>query len=546
MPAHTLMIQGTASGVGKSLIVTGLCRLFARQGIACAPFKAQNMSLNATVTPDGREIGLAQAIQAEASGLEPDVDMNPILLKPRAHGISQIILEGRPRGELHAERYWEEDRDAAWKVVTDALRRLRDRFDLVVIEGSGSPAEMNLRERDLANMRVAEAADAPVLLVGDIERGGVFASLLGTLHLLPEDERARVKALIVNRFHGDRKLFREGVRYLEETSGLPVLGVIPYTPLDIPEEDALDETRFVRPEFGAASASGPAFPHDPAILAVVLHPHAANLADLDPFRHVRDVTLRWARRPEDLAGAAAIVLPGTRNAVDDLAAHRASGLADAIVSRSRNGTVVVGLCGGLQMLGEYLDDPDALEGALPSRVPGLGLLPIGTRFETLKRTSRIRGTVCAPDPFLGGLSVEGFEIHQGRMEPSPEVSPLVRLTERAGTDGEPGTDGVWQSSRLWGTYMHGIFDSEPFLEAFVSSLNTACEARTQKPRRSVGPCAGEASMSPWLSLSGQDPRSMRERRLEAYDHLADLLADSLDLRLLGAWAGIPGDRLCAP
>ncbi|MDI3316884.1 MAG: cobyric acid synthase [Bacillota bacterium] len=317
MRARTLMVQGTGSGVGKSFLVTGLCRLFAQAGLRVAPFKAQNMSLNAWVAADGGEMARAQAVQAEAAGVEPRVEMNPILLKPKGDGVSQVILRGRPLGDLGAGALWAEG-ERLWAAVAEALDRLREAFDLVVIEGAGSPAELNLRRHDLANMRVAGAAGAPVLLVGDIERGGIFAALLGTLDLLPPEERRRVRGLVVNKFRGDLRLFEDGVRILEERGGVPVVGVLPRLEVEIEPEDALDLG-------GRAAWTAPAAEPGTLEIAVVLHPHLSNFSDLEPLRRRPGVRLRPVRRPEELGEPDAILLPGSKNTVDDLRAHRESG-----------------------------------------------------------------------------------------------------------------------------------------------------------------------------------------------------------------------------
>lgn len=516
MLARTLMIQGTASGVGKSYLVTGLCRLFARAGVRCAPFKALNMSLNATVTADGREIGIAQAVQAEAAGIEPTADMNPILIKPRAPGLSQIVLHGQPFEDLRHTADASPPPAPLVTAVASSLSRLRMQYDLVIAEGSGSPAELNLRTHDLANMHVAELADAPVLLVGDIARGGVFAALLGTLSLLPPEERARVQGLIVNRFHGDPALFADGIRMLEERSGLPVLGVLPHLPVELPEEDSLDAVshHVDVPAWGAVR------------VAVVVHPHLANFTDLDPLLHRPDVALRWAYRPEDLAGADAVVLPGSRNTVDDLRAHRERGIVDAVRGAARHGTVVVGLCGGLQMLGMHLSDPDGLEGAEPASEIGIGLLPIRTRFVPGKTTQRVRGVVTAPDPVWAGTNVTGYLLHSGISDPLSGHVPFLTLTERGGERpaAADDTDGAWSGPTVWGTYVHGLFDTDAAVEAFVRSVRrTGASTASREPRTPPG-----------------SARSLREA---AYDRLAAHLGTWLDLATLAQLTGVSLDRL---
>lgn len=535
MRARTLMVQGTGSGVGKSFLVTGLCRLFAQAGLRVAPFKAQNMSLNAWVTADGGEMARAQAVQAEAAGVEPSVDMNPVLLKPKGEGVSQVILRGRPAGDRRAGELWAGSEEL-WTAVVEALERLRQRFDLVVLEGAGSPAELNLRRQDLANMRVAEAADAPVLLVGDIERGGIFASLLGTLDLLPPEERRRVRGLVVNKFRGDLRLFADGVRILEERGGVPVLGVLPRLEVEIEPEDSLDLAE--RAPGGATAGWEPGRLE----IAVVLHPHLSNFSDLEPLRRHPGLRLRAVRRPEELGEPDAILLPGSKNTVDDLRAHRESGLAAAVAARARAGSAVVGICGGLQMMGERLDDPDGVEGEAGGwtggSLPGLGLLPLETRFLPRKRTRQAEGRVVAPG--WEGLPVRGYEIHAGRSRLLEGGRPFALLrpagaAEREGGDGAASpeeADGAFASPLLWGSYLHGLFENEQLLERWLEELRAARARRA--PRRVPAGSRAEAGEA-GAGAGSAFGRGWRERQ---YDALAQALREHLDLELLGSLVGV--------
>jgi len=496
------MVQGTMSSVGKSLLVAALCRIFARRGLRVAPFKAQNMALNSFVTADGLEVGRAQAMQAEAAGVDVTVEMNPVLLKPEADSVSQIVVLGRPWQRLAAREYWGR-RGELWSVVTGALDSLRARFDLVVIEGAGSPVELNLRRTDLVNMAVARYADAPVLLVGDIDRGGVFAQLLGTLDLLEPEDRARVRGLLVNKFRGDIGLFADGVRILEQRGGVPVLGVVPFVrDLRIADEDsvALDDRR---------EAPGPTALE----VAVVRLPRISNFDDLDPLRAEPDVAVRFVERPEELGAPDLIVLPGTKTTVADLAWMRERGLDARVAALARAGTPLLGLCGGYQMLGARIRDPLGVEAAAGS-VAGLGLLPVETTFEPEKRTVRAAGRVSADRGLFAGcagLPVEGYEIHMGRSAPLDSAAPLLRLAPGAPDerpDGAASADG-WVA----GTYLHGLLHNDALRQRLLQNI---------------------------AARSGRAPRPVSARfdRRADYERLADAVQASLDMAALERIAGL--------
>jgi adenosylcobyric acid synthase len=495
--ARTLMLQGTSSSVGKSYLVTGLCRLYARRGLRVAPFKAQNMALNAAVTPDGAEIGRAQAVQAEAAGVVPEVAMNPVLLKAEGDRTCQVVLMGRPLGSYGAGEMVAL-RARLWPRVRAALDQLRRRFDLVVIEGAGSPAEVNLRRGEIVNMRVAKAAGAPVLLVGDVDRGGVFAALLGTLGLLPPSQRRRVAGLIVNRFRGDPALFAEGVAFLERRSGLPVLGVVPHLDqVRLPAEDSLELPLLVSRPAGAVLD-----------VAVVHLGRISNFDELQPLADEPGVGLRLVSRGEELGRPDLVVLPGTKTTIRDLERLRAGGLAQAILDAREAGTAVLGICGGYQMLGRHIDDPEGVEEG--GSVPGLGLLPTRTRFRPGKVTVLRRGRALGGPGLLaraGGLEVRGYEIHMGRVRGGQ--LPVWDLGDQR--EGCRSPDG-W----VVGTSLHGVLAGPRLRRSILESLAERRGVRLPPP----------APPPP-------DP----------YDALADALEAALDVEALDRILGLgPGGR----
>lgn len=499
MTAKTLMVQGTASFVGKSVLVTALCRILRQDGLRVAPFKAQNMSNNSYVTATGGEIGRAQVNQAEAAGVEPETDMNPILLKPESDHRSQVVLNGRPYRTLAAADLFKL-KLGLWPQVTAALDRLRDRFDAVVIEGAGSPAEINLHATDIVNMRVARYAGSPVLLAGDIDRGGVFAHLVGTLELLEADERALVGGLVINKFRGDASLLEPGLQMLSRRTGIPIAGVIPYLRnLQIAEEDAvaLDDARH---------ASG-------ALLDVaVLHlPLISNFDDFDPLESEAGVRLRYVESPDQLGQPDLIVLPGSKATVADLTWLRARGLAGAICAAAERGTSIIGICGGYQMLGRRIDDPLGVEGRAGS-IDALGLLDASTTFTPAKTTERVEARVTCARGLLAGTelaSLRGYEIHMGQTE-SAERAPFL-IERRSGCairspDGAISGDG-W----VLGTYMHGLFANDDLRAALLQNL--AAHKGITLPSASARPQNGLGKEA-------------------AYDRLADEVRAALDMKLV--------------
>jgi adenosylcobyric acid synthase len=505
--APAIMVQGTASSVGKSLITTAICRLFRQEGLRVLPFKSQNMALNSFVTPEGGEIGRAQAVQAEAAGVPAHVDMNPILLKPEGDSRSQVVVLGRPIGSLSAAEYHRRKPELR-ALIAGCLDRLRRRCDLLVIEGAGSPAEINLRANDIVNMHVAHAADARVLLVGDIDRGGVFAAFVGTLELLEPEERSRVAAFLVNKFRGDRALLEPGLDFLTRRTGLPVLGVLPYLrDLRVADEDSLslDHRRRRR-------AAGPG----ELDIAVVRLPRLSNFDDFDPLDHEPGVTLRFVERAEELAGADLVILPGSKSTAADLAWLRRSGLADALTARAGQGAPVLGICGGCQMLGLSIEDPDGLESPEAS-VPGLGLLPLRTRFQRDKLTAQVQACPAGAGFLTRGLpatdALTGYEIHMGAVQAEAAGAPAFQIVARNGRPERAADGAVSPDGGVVGTMIHGLFENDRLRAALLAALRGA--------RGLPEPAAA--------------PR--RFDKQAEYDRLAASLREHVDLPLLRRLAG---------
>ena len=452
MTARTLMVQGTASSVGKSLMVAALCRIFRDRGLRVAPFKSQNMALNSAVTADGHEIGRAQAVQARAAGVAPTVHMNPILLKPETDMRAQVVLRGKPIGSMRFGEYHER-RPELVAAIRESLATLRAAYDVVVIEGAGSPAEINLKDRDIVNGFVAEMADAPVLLVGDIDRGGVFASLYGTVALLDDAERARIRGFIINKFRGEYDILAPALPMIEARLGLPVLGVVPFLrELRLPEEDGMSlEDR----------AAGAPEAHQIEV-AVVALPHLSNFDDFLPLQRHPRVHVRWVDTPRELLRADLVVLPGTKATVRDLEWLRQRGLDRAIAARVDLRLPVLGICGGCQMLGTTIDDPDGIESDR-RHTKGLGLLPLITRFDATKVTQQVEGKT-STSTFLGteGIQVQGYFIHMGRTEGGAGHEAFELGSRLDGAVAEGGA--------VVGTMMHGIFESPPLVDGLVRSL----------------------------------------------------------------------------
>lgn len=491
--ARCIMVQGTCSNAGKSLICAALCRIFRQDGWRVAPFKAQNMALNSFITTDGGEMGRAQVVQAEAAGIAPDVRMNPILLKPTSDVGSQVIVMGQARGNRTARDYWG-DKKALIPVVKDAYDSLAAEYDIIVIEGAGSPAEINLKQDDIVNMGLAKLVDAPVLLVGDIDRGGVFASLYGTVKLLDEDEQARIRALIINKFRGDVEILRPGLTQLEELTGKPVAGVVPYGHFDIDDEDSLSE-RLDADAHGAVVR-----------IAVARLPRLSNFTDFAALERVSGVGVAYADKPDQLEGADMIIVPGTKATLADLKWLRESGMEAKILKQHAAGTPVFGICGGFQMLGRTVSDPENTEGGGSLR--GLGLLPVDTVFRPRKMTTQARGTVEKITGVLAGLSgtaVEGYEIHMGDTARDAGAQPFCTLIRADGTEVLDGC----QEENAYGTYLHGVFDAPGIALGLAQAL------------------AVRKGMT--LDDAVLDTAQIKERE---YDRLADTVRQSLDMELI--------------
>jgi adenosylcobyric acid synthase len=447
MPKN-LMVLGTSSHSGKSMVVTALCRCLSRK-YSVAPFKAQNMSLNSWITRDGKEIGIAQAIQAKAAGVEPTADMNPVLLKPKGDHISQVVILGKPHADKKAGDYYDSIGEMM-EVVEGAYRRLSSQYEVIVIEGAGGAAEINLYHRDIVNIGTARAVKPHIILVGDIERGGVFASIYGTLELLPKDIRSLVFGIIINKFRGDMHLLEPGIKQLEELTGLPVLGVIPYTDIKIPSEDSVSIKDKICNNY-------------PVMIAVVRLTHISNFTDFEPLEKYTDI--RYVERGDELAGHDAIILPGTKNTIDDLNDLK-GGMDKKIIAEAKKGTPVIGICGGYQMLGEKIID-NGIEGTgSASSVKGLCLLDVSTRFsEYKKKTGQVEKTITGNGAILGqikGEKVKGYEIHMGETSINPKNG---KLEHAFGDDGCVSTNGL-----IIGTYMHGLFENENVRNAFLGYL----------------------------------------------------------------------------
>ncbi|MFC2066305.1 cobyric acid synthase [Chloroflexota bacterium] len=502
MPAKTLMIQGTASAVGKSILVTALCRIFRQDGLRVAPFKSQNMALNSFVTGNGEEMGRAQVVQAEAAGLEPCVDMNPVLLKPEANSRCQVVVSGKPAVTLAAGEYG----NYAHKllpVVEEALARLRSAYDIVVIEGAGSTAEINIKKNEIVNMRIARLAEAPVLLVGDIDKGGVFASLVGTIALLDEKERDYIKGFIINKFRGDIALLQPGLDYLGEYTSRPVVGVIPYFHhILIPEEDSIHRID--------ASKAG----NGSIVIAVIRLPRLSNSTDFEPLQQEAGVEVRYITNPDELGSPDAIIVPGSKSTIADLAYLWQSGLAESIIQQSRNGTPIIGICGGFQMLGREIKDPDRVESS-EGNVAGLCLLNTVTIFQPEKTTSQVKARILGNEGLLEGLQGEeviGYEIHMGQTIGN-DTRPLFLVTQRKEEKAEYIDGATAQGGFIFGSYLHGLFDNANFRHAFLSRL-----------RQRKG-----------LSVAPKQPIASRQQH---YDELADIVRQNLDMKLIYQICGL--------
>ncbi len=452
------MLQGTGSSVGKSFLVTGLCRVFAQDGFSVAPFKAQNMSRNSGVTPDGLEIGRAQVAQAQAAGIEPSVEMNPVLIKPEGNSTAQLVAMGKISGKIYPREYLTK-RERLWGLITESLETLRSRFDIVVIEGAGSPAEINLRAGDIVNMAVALHADAPVFIIGDIDKGGVFASLYGTHALISEAERELVKGFIINKFRGDPSLLGSGLDQLKELTGVPVVGVLPYlSDVYVPEEDSPAEARRSETESDA----------DYVDIAIIGLPRIANFDEFDPLAHHPGVQLRYVRTAEEFENPDLVIIPGSKVTVADLDFVRNSGIERKIRGHIWNGRPLIGICAGLQMLGNTIRDPHGIESDR-RETDGLGIVDIDTEFADGKTTTRTAAEIVAGHGLLtgaDGTEVSGYEIHVGVSESSSGATSIAMRPIR----GSHPVGFIDRTGMIFGTYLHDLFKNAEFTKRIIGNL----------------------------------------------------------------------------
>ncbi|ACQ53069.1 cobyric acid synthase [Clostridium botulinum] len=489
-----IMIQGTASSVGKSLIVAALCRIFKQDGYSVCPFKSQNMSLNSYITLDGKEMGRAQVLQAYAAGLEPEVYMNPILLKPTSDKKSQIIVNGKVYGNSTAMEY--HNLKIKFKgMLKEQFKKLEEDFDIVVMEGAGSPAEINLRDRDIVNMGMAEIVDAPVLLVGDIDKGGVFASLAGTMLLLNEGEKERVKGTIINKFRGDVEILNPGLDMLEDIIHIPCLGVVPYTRLQLEDED------------GAVEFNKKAYA--PIDIAVIKMPHISNFTDLDALKSEEDVSIRFITSKEEFKEPDLLVIPGSKNTIEDLLYLRKCGLEESIKEYSKDGKII-GICGGYQVLGSKIKDPYKVETDL-GEIEGLNLLDMETTFEKEKITTRVSAKLINEE--IENI-VYGYEIHMGISEYSENVKPLFKIYDKNGEKVDYFDGAINEKGNVMGTYIHGVFDGIVFREKIINELRVKKGLKKKK---------------------SQVYEHMREKEL---DKLADIVRQSLDMEKIYSIIGM--------
>lgn len=503
--AARLMIQGTSSSVGKSVLAAAFCRIFYQEGYKVSPFKAQNMALNSFVTTAGGEMGRAQVVQAQAGGAEPDVRMNPILLKPSGPTGSQVVIMGQSQGNVTALRYHGQYQQMTWPFVQDALHGLLNEYEIVVIEGAGSPAEVNLKSNDIVNMRVALEAKSPVLLVADIDRGGALASVVGTLELLEPEERAMIKGIIFNKFRGEIKLLQPALDFIEKRTGIPVVGVVPYFKIRIPDEDSV--------ALDGANEKPIDCPVEKLDIAIIRLPYISNFTDFDALQDEPDVSLRYVKESGNLGKPDLLILPGSKNTLADLNFLHESGLGFEIQKLWTEGVPIIGICGGYQMLGRSVKDPLFTESVL-AEVEGLGILPMVTEFYPQKHTVQSKGTIFGKQAFLKsctGQTIVGYEIHMGRSTFDEGQEPLFNLT----SNGISYPDGL-QAGNAFGTYLHGIFDNDGLRTALLTWL----WQRRERPR----PVAATPSQT-----------ALREL---AFNELADLVRQNVDMEQIWSIMGM--------
>ena len=502
--AKAIMVQGTGSDVGKSILVCALCRIFRQEGLKVAPFKAQNMSNNSYVTADGREMGRAQVAQAEAAGILPEAEMNPILLKPSGNNGSQIITMGRPLRHMTAHEYYE-NKDSMLEIAKEAYESLSNEYGVIVIEGAGSPAEINIKDNDIVNMKIAEIADAPVILVTDIEKGGSFAWIVGTLELLDSDERDRVMGIVINKFRGDLSILESGIDMLEERIKKPVLGVLPYfTNIDVDDEDSMSLDKRNRVSETSESQIE---------IVVIRLPRISNFTDFDILLKEKSLSVRFVEDAQSIGNPDLIILPGTKNTIGDLESIKENGIADAVIKLAKTGTMVIGICGGYQMLGKVILDPENAESGI-LETNGLGLIDVSTLFRMQKSTHQVKARLHDRDSdIFKGLNrdseITGYEIHMGETVLLNGTAPFLKIIERSDKEVCMDDGAVSNDENVIGSYLHGIFDNDEFRLGLINHL---------RENKGLSPMLAE-------ELNSVD----KERQ---YDKLADWFREHINMDLI--------------
>jgi adenosylcobyric acid synthase len=491
------MVQGTGSDVGKSVLTTALCRILAQDGYQTAPFKSQNMALNSYVTKEGGEVGRAQAVQAEAAQVDVTVDMNPILLKPKEDTVAQVIIHGTAQENMSAQEYFSHQQ-IGLEPVKESLARLSNDYERIVLEGAGSPAEVNLRDYDLVNMKMAQLAQAPVILVANIDQGGVFASIIGTLELLNREERELIKGIVINKFRGEISRLQSGLDYIEAETGVPILGVIPYfDDFEIPKEDAIVDYQQGSEDYELD-------------IVVIKLPHISNFTDFAALAQIPETRVRYVTPQENLAQPDLIILPGTKNTIEDLECLYQTGLAEQIIELAQAETPVVGICGGYQMLGRIIYDPCSLE-TERDKIEGLGLLDIETTLLEEKITAQVQAEIKTEQIFAASQElISGYEIHMGQTKLGSQAKEVFTITQRSDQQVSINDGACNSGGTIWGTYLHGIFDNDSLRREFINQL---------RARKDLAPLV-------------EDEFVVQEEREQAYNQLADLVRDSLDMELL--------------
>lgn len=487
--AKSLMIQGTASDAGKSLIATGLCRILKQDGYTVVPFKSQNMALNSFITKKGFEMGRAQVVQAEAAGIDPDVRMNPVLLKPTSDRKSQVVFMGKVLKDMDAVDYHEFKQELLPK-IKEVYQELDQEYDAIILEGAGSPAEINLNERDIVNMGMARLVDAPVILVADIDKGGVFASIYGTIELMPEEDRKRIKGVLINKFRGDVALLQSGIDMIEELTQVPVLGVVPYADLDIDSEDSV-----------ALGNKGRTFNQEKDLdVAIITLKRISNFTDFHSLEIQPDVSVRYVMPGDAIGNPDLLILPGSKNTIEDMQVLQDSGIVDEIRKCADQGIRIFGICGGFQLLGKKISDPNHVESEL-DEIEGLGLLDVETQMQGTKRTTQVQAE-------HEGRLLEGYEIHMGETEISDQVSPFSRIVLENGEETSRYDGAVSLDQRIQGTYLHGVFDNSQWTRDYLNQIRL---------EKDLEPITDQAI-------------DLKEFKDLQYDKLAAVIRDAVDMK----------------